>query len=818
MSNPLIADPVFKDAKWIWLGWPQHDLLNSWVHVRKTFRVAAVPRKAVVHVTGDTRYRLYVNGRHVNRGPARGFQVSWPYDTVDIAPYLTRGKNAIAAIVHNTGVSTFQYIHQTIAGFLLAGRVAGQDVSTNNTWKARRAPGHLPIHTRVISPHLGFQEYFDARLEDDSWLLADYEDSEWQKATALNFGCMPWHSLEPRGIPLLREEPVRPADLVSTLRGKCMRGYAESTNVVELFCEEGQAAEPPVREGRRRTGGQAASGTHRGLRQRQWQPGATRLRLRRDWATLDVPPTGKDGYASYCIDFGAEVVGSLRYLIEGAQGGEIIDTVITEGLNGLAPIVLHPTRKRGRISMGNRLLLAKGRTEHEQFDHWGFRYVILIVRNTRRKIRLSLRLKWVGYPLDVKGSFDSSDPRLDQIYQISAWTQQCCMLDSYMDCPWREQAQWWGDARVQAANTFYLSADARMLARGIRQIGTQQIPNGLTYGLAPAAAHNCILPDFTLTWIMTQRDYWWQTGDLSLFTSMQHRVHHALDYFDRAADNRFGLLAYDDRYWLFLDWCPLFKDGYPTLYNAFYLMALEAAAELFRLAGNRSAARLYAERGRALRRAIETQLFNRKDETFYGGLDWRGKPVPQDSGHVAALAILTDLVPRHRNALLEKVLLPVVRSNHSDPLTPSPFYTFYMLQALKKVGRNEEVVDCIDRWWGDMVDRGLSTTEEVWNATVGSGSLCHAWSAHPVVHLSNVLLGIWQNAPGWNAIRFAPTFTKVDRVAGKVATPLGVIASGWDRTGDRPRAFLKLPKGITATVAFPGRRPEKLTGPADWTL
>ena len=37
------------------------------------------------------------------------------------------------------------------------------------------------------------------------------------------------------------------------------------------------------------------------------------------------------------------------------------------------------------------------------------------------------------------------------------------MTDSYVDCPWREQAQWWGDARVQAANTLHLSADPRML-------------------------------------------------------------------------------------------------------------------------------------------------------------------------------------------------------------------------------------------------------------------------------------------------------------------------------------------------------------------
>ena len=134
------------------------------------------------------------------------------------------------------------------------------------------------------------------------------------------------------------------------------------------------------------------------------------------------------------------------------------------------------------------------------------------------------------------------------------------------------------------------------------------------------------------------------------------------------------------------------------------------------------------------------------------------------------------------------------------------------------LGRTEEVVDCIDRWWGDMVDRGLTTTEESWNAVAGSWSLCHAWSAHPVVHLSNTLLGIWQTAPGWKTIRFSPTFTKVDRIRGRVATPFGPIESGWDRTGGRTRVFLKLPKGITATVALPGKRPQKMAGRQEWSL
>ncbi len=67
-------------------------------------------------------------------------------------------------------------------------------------------------------------------------------------------------------------------------------------------------------------------------------------------------------------------------------------------------------------------------------------------------------------------------------------------------------------------------------------------------------------------------------------------------------------------------------------------------------------------------------------------------------------------------------------------------------------------------------------------------------------------------------IRFAPTLTKVERVRGCVATPFGPIEPGWDRTSDRIQVFLKSPKGITATVALPGKRPQKVSGRGQWTL
>jgi len=794
----MTDDSPPRSAKWLWYDLHEFNIVNAWMQARKSIVLDRVPEKAVLNVTADTSYRLFVNGKHVNRGPARGFQRSWPYDSVDIAPFLKKGNNVIAALVHSLGVGTFSYHPEGNAGFLLWGNAGGTDLTTDRSWKVRAAPGFLSTMTRV-SLELNFQEIFDGRLDDGSWLEEGYDDTAWKTPMVRSAGCMPWPRFEKRGIPLLKEEVVLPQKILSTSKGPCTTDYRSHANVVRTYLQD----------------------------ERKWAKGRPRLELREGWAAVQFAPTGKDGYGASCIDFGKEVVGSLEMDIDGAEGMELVDTLVCEAADKATPI-FQPITEGSRPAFGNRLNLGQGRTRHEQFDHWGFRYLVLVVRNSNVPLAIRMRLHAVEYPLDVKATFRSSDNRLNRIYDMCVWSQRCCMLDAYIDCPWREQAQWWGDARVQGRNTFFLSADTRLFRRGIVQLGTQESDNGLTYGVTPTTSHRCILPDFSLVWILTHWDYYWQTGDLSLFKAYEERLRRLLEYF-RQSTAKNGLIPYDDRYWLFLDWHPIFKEGYPAVYNLLYLWALRTASRLFKLAGKPADSRLYQRRASALERAIKTRLFKKKDHLFHGGLDWKGKPAGTSSVHSLALAVLMDLHPEHHREWVEKHLVPMVQGEYTAPIVPSPYFMYYIFEALKKTGRLPETVDCIRRWWGSMLDRGYTTTEEIWNGKPGKDSLCHAWSAHPIIHLSNILLGVWQEAPGWKRIRFAPLLNSERSVAGKrnnpirsvegkVAVPQGVIEVRWERRGRKTSVSLSLPKGIIATVDLPNVPKKDVRGKCSWTI
>ena len=104
-------------AKWIWPGGAMY-LQNCYAGFRHDFSLERLPSAAPLSLTADQSYRLYVNGRYVCRGPVRGYQESWHYDTVDILPFLKPGHNWLAVEAHNPGISTFAYNHADQAGFI----------------------------------------------------------------------------------------------------------------------------------------------------------------------------------------------------------------------------------------------------------------------------------------------------------------------------------------------------------------------------------------------------------------------------------------------------------------------------------------------------------------------------------------------------------------------------------------------------------------------------------------------------------------------------------------------------------------------------
>jgi hypothetical protein len=112
---------------------------------------------------------------------------------------------------------------------------------------------------------------------------------------------------------------------------------------------------------------------------------------------------------------------------------------------------------------------------------------------------------------------------------------------------------------------------------------------------------------------------------------------------------------------------------------------------------------------------------------------------------------------------------------------------------------------------------GHGTTWENFSPRRGEESHSHAWSAHPLFHLMQIIGGVVQTAPAWKTIAFRPLFygTHAQTV---IPTPQGPIVSNWRKEGGSILVALKLPRGIKARVSLPGLKPAWVAGNQKWTV
>jgi alpha-L-rhamnosidase len=121
-------------------SWIAHPLASgdefAVYHFRRSIDLTDKPSSFIIHVSADNRYRLFVNGQSVATGPARSDLANWNFETLDLSPYLHKGRNLIAATVWNFASyrAYAQISYQT--AFILQGDSSKEEIlNTNREWK-----------------------------------------------------------------------------------------------------------------------------------------------------------------------------------------------------------------------------------------------------------------------------------------------------------------------------------------------------------------------------------------------------------------------------------------------------------------------------------------------------------------------------------------------------------------------------------------------------------------------------------------------------------------------------------------------------------
>ena len=197
-------------AEWIW----DKDNLtekNVWMCLSKTVSIDKIPESLVADIAADSKYWLYINGETVvfeggvKRGPDEN---SGYYDSIDIAPYLTKGENSICALVwYWDNETSYSYNSSGQGGFIF--EAVGEDVAiiSDSSWKVKRNSAYVDSNLYVPNYRLPeYSIYFDAREDMGNWTSADYDTSSWENATEYALGGEgAYGKLYPRGIPFLKD-------------------------------------------------------------------------------------------------------------------------------------------------------------------------------------------------------------------------------------------------------------------------------------------------------------------------------------------------------------------------------------------------------------------------------------------------------------------------------------------------------------------------------------------------------------------------------------------------------------------------------------
>lgn len=200
-----------KNAKWIWINGDKN--LYSFVKFRKLFDYDC--GDVYMDITADSRYYLYINGEFLNFGPVRCYPAHYKFDTLNITPYLKKGKNVLAVLVYKFGQDNFQYIKAKEG--LAISVSGGVSFTSDSSFKCAFA-NEYNLNTPEISVQQPFEEQVDGNYIDN-WAQLDYNDSAWENSREnskdINDGSH--FDLSNRGIPLLTLKEVYPKRFIESV-------------------------------------------------------------------------------------------------------------------------------------------------------------------------------------------------------------------------------------------------------------------------------------------------------------------------------------------------------------------------------------------------------------------------------------------------------------------------------------------------------------------------------------------------------------------------------------------------------------------------
>jgi alpha-L-rhamnosidase len=493
-----------------------------------------------------------------------------------------------------------------------------------------------------------------------------------------------------------------------------------------------------------------------------------------------------------------------------AQGGERIE-IRTDNYNG-----------GSAYNIRTDYIAKKGKQSFETFAFMNGHEVWYIVP---KSVKISnLKYRETRYnTLDTQNSaksgeevgyFESSDDFLNTLWKKSRNTLDIGMRDSYMDCPDRERAQWWGDVVLQIGETFYAySRQADLLSqKAISNFVEWQKKDSVLFSPVPAGNWHNELPGQSLATVWGIKSYYDHSGDAAI---MRYAYPFVKKYMDLWKIDSNNLVVHREGGWMWHDWGE--NVDVPVLDNIWYYRALESLEKMAELVGD-------------TKESMDFKIKKDKLKTAFQKAFWNGKAfvsknykMPADD-RANGLAVVAGLTEPEQWAPIKRLL--------DTTFYAGPYLEKYILESYFVKNETKSGLERLKKRYAAMVKSPITTLWEGWEIgsnTYGGGTYNHSWTGGPLTLMSQYIAGLSpdiesenprseKSGAGYESFRIMPqphdlTYFKMGAVTKK-----GFSKVEWKRTKNGACLTIKTPnsKGVIGVPKVFSFSKIKLNGKIIW--
>ncbi|MDR6436752.1 alpha-L-rhamnosidase [Paenarthrobacter nicotinovorans] len=523
-------------------------------------------------------------------------------------------------------------------------------------------------------------------------------------------------------------------------------------------------------------------------------------------------PSGKT-----LVDFGQNLVGWLRFTVQGARG-DIVSVrhaeVLEDGELGVRPL--------RTAQATDSLILSGGQDFFEPtFTFHGFRYAEVSGWPGELTVD-AVEAVVVHSALERTGTFECSNPLVNQLHRNIVWGLKGNFLDLPTDCPQRnERLGWTGDIAVFTPTAAYLYDVKDFLQDWLRDLAAEQkaadgmvpftVPDILKYEEHPKEFP---APESTALWseaaVWVPWALWEAYGDKEVL----RRQYESMTAHTRRVE---GLLS-DNGLWdqgfQFGDW--LDPDAAPDQpWNSKADNGVVATACLYRTA------RVTSETASILGHTEDAKHFSDLADrvraafnTHYVGPDGT---ILSDCTTVYALALAFEVLDGGDDRTFAGNRLSELVSRNGYRVSTGFAGTPFITWALSESGHLEDAYRLLLEEqcpsWLYPVTMGATTVWERWDSMLPDGtinqgemtSFNHYALGAVADWLHQVVGGIRPLEPGYAKVLYAPRPGHgIDWAKTSLVTPHGTVAGEWQfQDGGEYEFTLTVPAGATAEIDVP---------------